>query len=153
LRDDRRHRAGGGGALRSRDAVRRDHAARIAGLDPATGERRSAQPVPADGARGEGAARAAHQPGIHRARRPEEAGQRMTWLLRLYPRPWRDRYADEVAEILATHAFSFATAIDLIAGALDVWLHPGLTMAAANAAAHSTGKETTMLTRILRFDC
>ncbi|HET7695286.1 MAG TPA: hypothetical protein VFK57_06220 [Vicinamibacterales bacterium] len=76
----------------------------------------------------------------------------MTWLLALYPRRWRRRYGAEVAELLAGRRFSVRLAIDLAAGAIDVWLHPAQTLAAASAAA--SGKdETTMLNRILRFDC
>jgi hypothetical protein len=77
----------------------------------------------------------------------------MTWLLRLYPQRWRERYGGEVAEMLAGAPFSLAIAIDLIAGAIDVWLHPGVTMAAATAATPGKAEEKTMVTRLLRFDC
>jgi hypothetical protein len=75
----------------------------------------------------------------------------MTWLLRLYPRPWRRRYGAEVAAMLAGRSFSLAVAVDLVAGAIDVWLHPSATLAAATAA--SPQEERTMLSRIARFDC
>jgi hypothetical protein len=78
----------------------------------------------------------------------------VTWLLKLYPRAWRRRYGDEVATLVTGQPFSIAVVIDLIAGAIDVWLHPGVTMAAAMA---SSGNEmaggNTMLARALRFDC
>ena len=79
----------------------------------------------------------------------------MTWLLRLYPSPWRRRYGGEVAEMLANRAFSLRTAVDLVAGAIDVWLHPSATLAAASAAEpHELEKEKkSMLNRILRLDC
>jgi len=76
----------------------------------------------------------------------------MTWLLWLYPRAWRRRYGDEVADLLAGRGFSLRTAIDLVAGAIDVWIHPADTLAAAAAAA-SRKDDKTMLNRILRFDC
>lgn len=76
----------------------------------------------------------------------------MTWLLRLYPPRWRRRYGAEVGEMLAGRGFSFAVAVDLIAGAIDVRLHPAATMAAATAAA-STEEDKTMLSRIARLDC
>jgi hypothetical protein len=83
----------------------------------------------------------------------------MTWLLRLYPSPWRRRYADEVAEMLAHQGFSLGVAVDLIAGAIDAWLHPVLLDprldgggAAASAAGAKT-QEKTMLNRIARLDC
>lgn len=77
----------------------------------------------------------------------------MTWLLRLYPGMWRRRYGPEVAAMLAGRGFSLRTAVDLIAGAIDVRLHPAATLAAASAAAPSATEETSMLTRILRLDC
>ena len=70
----------------------------------------------------------------------------------LYPPPWRRRYADEVAEMLAHQGFSLRVAVDLIAGAIDVWLHPGATMAAA-AAAESKAGEKTMLKNVVGFEC
>ena len=76
----------------------------------------------------------------------------MTWLLALYPRRWRRRYGAEVAELLAGRRFSLRLAVDLVAGAIDVWLHPAETLAAASAAA-SGKEERPMLNRILRFDC
>ena len=77
----------------------------------------------------------------------------MTWLLRLYPAPWRRRYGDEVAGLIAGQRFSFRLAIDLVAGAIDVWLHPSVTLAAASAAEPATPQEKTMLSRLARLDC
>jgi hypothetical protein len=76
----------------------------------------------------------------------------MTWLLRLYPAPWRRRYGDEVAALIADRAFSFSMAVDLVAGAIDVWLHPSITLAAASAAAPHT-EEKNMLSRLARLGC
>jgi hypothetical protein len=80
----------------------------------------------------------------------------VTWLLKLYPRPWRRRYGDEVAAIVAEQPFSIALTVDLIAGAVDVWLHPDVTMATATAPSATARKQSggkTMATRVLRFDC
>ena len=74
----------------------------------------------------------------------------MTWILRLYPRPWRRRYGGEVAAMLEGRPFSLHTAVDLIAGAIDVWLNPSATMAAATA---STEREKTMTNRIAGLSC
>jgi hypothetical protein len=76
----------------------------------------------------------------------------MTWLLRLYPAPWRRRYGDEVAGMIADRRFSLRIAVDLVAGAIDVWLHPSVTLAAAAAAEPHTEAKT-MLSRLARFDC
>jgi hypothetical protein len=78
----------------------------------------------------------------------------MTFLLWLYPAPWRRRYGGEVAEMLADRRFSLRIAVDLVAGAIDVWLHPSTTMAAAMAAGAAKSEERkTMLSRIARLDC
>ena len=77
----------------------------------------------------------------------------MTWLLRLYPAPWRRRYGDEVAGMIADRRFSFRLAIDLVAGAIDVWLQPSVTPAAASAAEPTKAEAKTMLSRLARFDC
>ena len=79
--------------------------------------------------------------------------RRRPWLLNLYPAAWRRRYGDEVGDMLADRPISLRIAIDLIAGAIDVWLHPSVTLAAASAAAPSPSEDRHMLTRILRFDC
>ena len=58
--------------------------------------------------------------------------------------------------MIAGRRFSFRIAIDLVAGAIDVWLHPSATLAAASAASAAeptTAEERTMLSRIARFDC
>ncbi len=47
-----------------------------------------------------------------------------TWLLRLYPRAWRDRYGDEVAALLEQCPFSLGDLFDIIVGAIDAHLHP-----------------------------
>jgi hypothetical protein len=73
-------------------------------------------------------------------------------LLNLYPRAWRRRYGDEVAEMLAGRGFSLRTSIDLVAGAIDVWIHPSATLATAMAA-QTKEEERTMFSRIVGFEC
>ena len=78
----------------------------------------------------------------------------MTILLWLYPSAWRRRYGAEVEQMLADRGVSLRVAVDLVAGAIDTWLHPSQTLAAAHAAAAvTTQEERTMLSRVLRFDC
>jgi hypothetical protein len=48
----------------------------------------------------------------------------MTQLVRLYPRPWRDRYEAEVLDLLEQRPPSIRDAVDLVRGALDAHLHP-----------------------------
>jgi hypothetical protein len=62
----------------------------------------------------------------------------MNWLLRLYPRRRRERYAEEVEAYLASEPRSFRLAVDLLAGAVDARLNPQVTPATSP----SSGRET-----------
>jgi hypothetical protein len=48
----------------------------------------------------------------------------MKRLLSLYPRSWRDRYADEAAVVLEQQPVSLKGVLDVTSGALDAHLHP-----------------------------
>jgi hypothetical protein len=48
------------------------------------------------------------------------------YLLRLYPRTWRERYEDELLAMLEQRPISFLDGVDLFFGALDAHLHPHL---------------------------
>jgi hypothetical protein len=48
----------------------------------------------------------------------------MTRLVRLYPRPWRDRYEAELIDLLELRPLSLGDALDLVHGAIDAHLHP-----------------------------
>jgi len=50
----------------------------------------------------------------------------MTSLIRLYPRAWRDRYGDEIADLVASGDLGLRGSIDLVRGALDAHRHPEL---------------------------
>ncbi|NBE92887.1 hypothetical protein FE391_04680 [Nonomuraea sp. KC401] len=41
----------------------------------------------------------------------------------LYPHAWRQRYGDEVADLVASRPVRVRTVLDLIGGAADAWLH------------------------------
>jgi hypothetical protein len=45
-------------------------------------------------------------------------------ILRCYPRAWRERYGDELADLIAREPRSPRLAFDLARGALDAHLHP-----------------------------
>lgn len=75
----------------------------------------------------------------------------MTWLLKLYPRAWRRRYGDELTDLIARQPFSVGAAVDIIAGAIDAWIHPQASVAPFLLSA--TKGEATMLTKIARFNC
>ncbi|MEZ0072156.1 hypothetical protein [Planotetraspora sp. GP83] len=44
----------------------------------------------------------------------------------LYPHTWRERYGEEVRDLLSEHPARFGTLVDLLYGALDAWAHRGL---------------------------
>jgi hypothetical protein len=44
--------------------------------------------------------------------------------LRLYPRAWRERYGDELRELLVRRPIGWRVRLDLTRGALDAHLHP-----------------------------
>jgi hypothetical protein len=74
----------------------------------------------------------------------------VTWLIGLYPPAWRRRYGKELAALIATQPASFGMAIDLIAAAIDAWLHPQSSTAAP--AGDAKGAEA-MVPRMLQLKC
>jgi hypothetical protein len=74
----------------------------------------------------------------------------MTWLIKLYPPAWRRRYGRELAELIATQPASFGTAVDLVAAALDAWINPQSSTAAAATDAKGAGA---MVPRMLQLKC
>ena len=73
----------------------------------------------------------------------------MTWLLKLYPPRWRRRYGEELTELIAARPFSVGAAVDLVAGAIDAWLHPQLVVPAGPA----TAGDASMIARIMQLKC
>jgi len=66
----------------------------------------------------------------------------------LYPPAWRRRYGRELVELLETQPASFRTGIDLIAGAIDAWVHPQSSTAAM--AGDQEGTEA-MISKMLKL--
>jgi hypothetical protein len=73
-------------------------------------------------------------------------------LLMLYPPRWRRRYGQELEELVAARRFSFGAAVDLIAGAIDAWLNPQLTAAAATAGTADRKGDIPMIARTCAFE-
>lgn len=73
----------------------------------------------------------------------------MTWLLKLYPPRWRRRYGAELAELIAAKPVSIGLALDLIAGAIDAWLHPRL----AEPSTPDPKGDTAMIATLRQLDC
>ncbi len=61
----------------------------------------------------------------------------MKWILRLYPTSWRERYGNELSDLLDETGWSWLTGLDLLRGSVDAWLHRELP-AAAPAPASAT---------------
>jgi ABC-type Na+ efflux pump permease subunit len=64
----------------------------------------------------------------------------MSRLLQIYPRAWRDRYADEVADLLAARPPTTRDRLDLMRGAVDAWLHPQVLSSSAPRDEHAAGR-------------
>lgn len=73
----------------------------------------------------------------------------MKWLLQLYPPRWRQRYGAELAELIASQPFSIGGTLDLLAGAIDAWTHPGLV---APVTSDARG-ESPMIAKMLQLRC
>ncbi|HEX6484863.1 MAG TPA: PadR family transcriptional regulator [Ktedonobacteraceae bacterium] len=48
----------------------------------------------------------------------------VTWIVRLYPPAWRERYEEEMRALLELHTITLFTVIDLFFGAFHAWLDP-----------------------------
>src|SRR5438094_8634732 len=51
---------------------------------------------------------------------------KLALLLRFYPARWRQRYGEEIADLLATEPPSVRRAVDLLRGLIDAHRHPEL---------------------------
>ena len=59
----------------------------------------------------------------------------MRWLLRLFPRAWRERYGNELLELLTETGLSTRDLLDILRAALDARLRPQLPVLRPSAAA------------------
>ena len=64
---------------------------------------------------------------------------KLALLLRLYPAKWRERYGEEIADLLAAEPPSFSRAVDMLRGVIDAHLHPELVYHRALAAVPAAG--------------
>jgi hypothetical protein len=65
-------------------------------------------------------------------------------LLRLYPAAWRQRYGEELEDLLGRQQLTFSLALDLVRGALDAHLHPELLQPAPHPAGGSPMNVSTL---------
>ena len=61
----------------------------------------------------------------------------MSWLLKLYPRGWRQRYGGEVQALVASEEPSLRLYLDLLLGAVDARLNPQWNPAPSSLKGHS----------------
>ena len=70
-------------------------------------------------------------------------------LLRLYPRAWRERYADDFLETVGHSALRLQQVIDIVSGAIDAWLSPDVRRATATGQTDANKGEPKMLKSML----
>jgi hypothetical protein len=75
---------------------------------------------------------------------------RAGWLLTLYPRAWRDRYAEEFLALLESQPASIGVVVDVIAGAMDAHLSPQWEAGLQGA---ETSKQGGTVMRLLAIRC
>jgi len=68
-------------------------------------------------------------------------------LVRFYPASWRERYGEEIADLLATEPPSVPRAVDLLRGLIDAHLHPELVDSALAAVPAAGERSAEMRTR------
>jgi hypothetical protein len=69
-------------------------------------------------------------------------------LLRLYPRPWRERYGAEFLEMIGPRPLQPKQVLDISMGAIDAWLSPDVRRSATNASIATRNGGAAMLTRL-----
>jgi hypothetical protein len=75
----------------------------------------------------------------------------MTWLLKLYPRRWRDRYGEEFVALLRDQRWSFGLLVDVVAGAVDARIAPQRPAGAPHDVIQEG--DVGMFARALKFKC
>lgn len=73
---------------------------------------------------------------------------RATWLVRLYPREWRERYGPEMSAMLAEIPLTPASLLDLVAGAIDARIAPQIVPGRTSAA--PSAKEKAMFSTVMK---
>jgi hypothetical protein len=72
---------------------------------------------------------------------------KLALLVRFYPARWRERYGEEIADLLATEPPSVPRAVDLLRGLIDAHLHPELVDSALAAVPAAGERSAEMRTR------
>ena len=72
---------------------------------------------------------------------------KLALLLRFYPARWRERYGEEIADLLASEPPSVPRAVDMVRGLIDAHLHPELVDSALAAVPAAGERSAEMRTR------
>jgi hypothetical protein len=70
-------------------------------------------------------------------------------LLRLYPPAWRERYGEELLEVVGQDSLTLQQGIDLVSGAIDAWLSADVRTATRAAGAPAPGGSTMTVRTLL----
>ena len=71
---------------------------------------------------------------------------KLALLVRFYPARWRERYGEEIADLLASEPPSVPRAVDMLRGLIDAHLHPEL-VHSAPAAVPAAGERSAEMRR------
>jgi hypothetical protein len=69
------------------------------------------------------------------------------WLLKLYPASWRERYEEEVAQLIRDQGWTPGLVVDLVTGAIDAWRHPELIAPIRGTEICESRKQSTMIAK------
>src|SRR5207249_6591695 len=72
---------------------------------------------------------------------------KLALLVRFYPARWRERYGEEIADLLASEPPSVPRAVDMVRGLIDAHLHPELDDSALAAVPAAGERSAEMRTR------
>lgn len=72
----------------------------------------------------------------------------MTWMLKLYPHTWRQRYGAELEELVASQPRSLQLFVDLLGGAVDAHWKPQALAQRMESATSAEGGGANMFTRL-----
>jgi hypothetical protein len=75
----------------------------------------------------------------------DQPRNRAVALIWLYPRQWRERYGEEMAQVLAGQPVTLRLVVDLVAGAVDARINPQLSARRSNALESNGGTAVTKL--------
>jgi hypothetical protein len=71
--------------------------------------------------------------------------------MRLYPRAWRARYADEFVDVVGEKRLSMQQVVDIMAGAVDAWTSPAVLASVRGSVTSGSGGAE--MVQLLKMKC